>query len=1277
MWTKEQLDAINLENCNLLVAAGAGAGKTAVLVERIIRKITQKDNGVDIDRLLIMTFTRAAATEMRERIYNAVTKALDNEPSSKRLQRQLALMNKASITTIHSFCMDVIKNNFRQAGIDPNFRVSDQTETLLLKLETIEELLDSIYEEGMNGKDFLNSIFYNLLESYSNNKDDSALKDMIINIYEFIQSNPWPEKWISEKVSKFDVSRESDFANTKWAQAILSAVYLDFCGIKDSYLKALEQLADNEDYKGYYDKFVQELKMFENVLELFQSHSDKSLNNSHNQKEKLHYPSWNELKIAVNGVFFSRLPSKGKGADEQISDFVKKLRDGVKERINKLWKNIFLKSSEEINDDLGILFPLLEEVSGIVLEFEELYQKKKRQRSVLDFNDLEHFAIKILIDKDSQKPTDIALGYKERYEEILVDEYQDSNLVQEILISAISRVDKNKPNVFMVGDVKQSIYRFRQARPELFLEKYNTYTEQDGDRFRKIKLYKNFRSRKQVIAGVNFIFKQIMSDELGELNYDRSEELISGAQYDELEAVDFSCDVSLLSLDTKNDEQIVQDNKEARDTVKSSNYDGDIEEEEIDKMTAEAQLVSRKILDLITNDSFEVFDKDLDCYRKLEFRDIVILLRATSKWADVFVQELSNFNIPVFADSDTGFFKTMEVNVIASILELIDNPLQDIPLLSVLRSPIYGLTTNELVNLRMENLGESLFEAVKISSENGNEKMVKFLNDLQRWRDKASYLSVDELIWYLYDDTLFFSYVGAMPFGEQRQANLRILFERAKQFESTSFKGLFQFINFLNKLKTGNNDLGSAKILGEKENLVRILSIHKSKGLEFPVVFISGCAKNFNTMDEKNKMILHQDLGFGPDIVDINKRAYQSSIPKEALKLSIKKENLSEELRILYVAMTRAREKLIITGTVKNSDEAFKRWSEISSCKEEKIPPYKLIKAKIFLDYLMPALFRHQQNKVLRDFDKERLDTCIVEDDSRWNFSIYNKQDLVLENKEILRKQNNIQRTVNEGSDSTEKRLKDIFVNLESVLEQNEYSIVSNEIKRRLDWQYTFETSALIPSKISVTELKKRFKNVEKDDEFNDASYISPLVKKPMFLEEKKGLDSAQRGSILHFVMQNIDFENVSDIKSIENQVFEMENKNLLTEIERKSVNIGKVFKFFTSELGKRMLNAKQVKREVPFNLEINSSILSKEMEEDKDETILLQGVIDCFFVDDDGVVLLDYKTDYVDDDNKNEIKQRYRLQMDYYKFALEKLLKINVSERYVYLFYIGEVLDY
>ncbi|OPX42633.1 ATP-dependent helicase/nuclease subunit A [Ruminiclostridium hungatei] len=1259
VWTKEQQAAIMEKDCNLLVAAAAGAGKTAVLVERIIRKIINEDKPVDIDALLVVTFTNAAATEMRERIGTAISKAIEEKSVSKSLQRQLTLLNKASITTIHSFCLEVIRNNFQSLELDPNFRILDETEAAIMRLETLNELFEEVYEDQDN-----NSDFFDLLEAYGTNRDDQKLQDMVLNIYGFVQSYPWPEKWLSDRTEDFNGDLGKDFSETSWGEIVLKITGLRLEGLIEIYAGACKRLKHASGLEKYFGVFQEELDRLKELLRLVKG-ADPAMSEETGNKVQA-TAKWNDIFLYLNNFEFIRLPSSGKDADKQLQEQVRQTRDETKAFVKNLKEEVFFQKSEDITADLKEVYPLLKCLSRLVLEFTRKYSDRKHSKAAVDFNDLEHFCLKLLAETDeagNNRPSAVAMAYKDKFDEILVDEYQDSNLVQEIIIGMISREDRGTPNVFMVGDVKQSIYRFRQAKPELFMGKYNSYSGEAEGLYRKLLLFKNFRSRKEVVDGVNFIFEQIMSESMGELEYDQQERLNPGAFFPEPEeeAALTGGTVELHLLETAASSSPEEEQEEAEEEPAEGE-----EEEILDNLQKEARLVAGRIIELMQPDSegryFCVFDKKENQYRKLQFRDIVILLRTTKSWTEVFCEELSLFGIPVFADTGSGFFKTPEVQVFLSLLQIIDNPYQDIPLLSVLRSPVANFSTDELAELRLTDRKAALFDALKLLAESDGktgQKAGGFLKRLEQWRSMSMYMSTHKLIWQLYGDTGYFSIVGAMQDGERKQANLRVLFERALQYEKTSYKGLFNFINFIDRLKTGKGDMGSAKILGENDNVVRLMSIHKSKGLEFPVVFVSGCGKKFNFQDMYKSILLHQELGFGPDFVDYRRRIKYPSVPKLAIAQKIRNETLSEEMRILYVALTRAREKLILTGAVGNLEKAASKWLSAAEFPGVKFPPDEMAKARNYLDWICPAVMRHENALNLRFAAGTGRDAQPPEvpSDSKW--SVYLK-----------------------NSDYS------ISVKKAGSLEQNEFNVMDvlrdkntdkktrAEISRRLSWKYPFPTYAGIPSKLSVTELKRYFSLNDEGQDY-DFSKLSG-IRKPSFLQEKKGLSAAEKGTVLHFVMQHLDFAS----RDIESQLRMLVSKELITQQQSESVDVRKLMAFVNADICKRILAADAVYREIPFNLELSFKELYENHQElpfqdrpeEQEETVLLQGVIDCYFEEQGNLVLLDYKTDYVESGGTERIKDRYRLQLEYYSRALEKLTGLKVSERYVYLFATGEL---
>lgn len=1238
-WTPEQQRAIYTRGCNLLVAAAAGAGKTAVLVERIIKKITNDKNPVDIDRLLVVTFTNAAASEMRERIGDAITGALDENPDSKRLQRQLVLLNKSSITTIHSFCLEVIKNNFHLIDLDPNFRIGDETECTLLKQETMEEMFEEKYdEEERDG-------FLSLVESYSGSRDDSALQEMVLNLYEFSRSTPWPEKWLNQMAEVYNVNDQFDFGESPFAEIIMKSIKIELMGILEQIQRAISIINRSEGLDPYLAAFQNDAGRINDFINLCDN-------------------SFNSLCEGFSSLEFDKLPRCGKDVDKGRQEIVKKIRDGVKDKLKTIRDDIFLSDGESIKREFQFLYPLMLCLSKLVTEFNNRFQNKKREKGIIDFNDIEHLCLQILINEDGT-PSETAMSLREKFDEILVDEYQDSNMVQEVMLKAISRWDSDEPNMFMVGDVKQSIYRFRQAKPELFLEKYNRYPDTEGSKDMKIMLYKNFRSRKEVVNSVNYIFKQIMSQSIGELEYDLKEALNPGAEYKPLEDASAMCggavELHLIEKargDSSEEFQAAEDEDEVQLQLE--------EDEDPGAAQVEARMVGKRIRELMDSRDgkrFMVFDKNIRSYRPVEYRDIVILMRATSSWAPVFMEELVAAGIPVYADTGTGYFNTTEVKTIMSLLQIIDNPLDDIPLLSVLRSPIGDFTEEELIEIRLADGEGYFYEALMKKSGDGDElgnRALDFISRLNAWRRKSLLMPIDEFIWYLYIETGYYAYASAMPGGIQRGANLRLLFERAKQYEETSYKGLFNFINFINKLKKSSNDLGSAKILGENENVVRIMSIHKSKGLEFPVTILSGCGKNFNMMDLNKSILLHHSLGFGPDYVDYVRRLAYPSITKQALRMKIKLENLSEEMRILYVAFTRAREKLIITGSVNDIKNTSAKWADTLDCSKLKLPEYEVYKAKNYLDWICPSVLRHKGCEDLRKITGY-LDCCneaLIEDESLWKVKYWTRE-------EVLKG----------DSSQINQEISDSRGDSSQEINTSEYR---DEIQRRLGWEYKYKMSSKLPTKLTVTELKRRF-NEDLNDENSTQVFTPGIVKKPVFLQEEKVLTGAEKGTIMHLIMQHLNLNSVSTEKEIEEQINKMIHDDMLTEKQAESARIDRLLGFFKSDLGRRMLKSICIKREVPFFMELKSTEVYPDILDDSysNETILLQGIIDCYFEENGEILLVDYKTDYVNDNNISAIKEKYRVQLEYYTRALERMTEKKVRGKYIYLFSNGQILEY
>ncbi|HFL2412156.1 TPA: helicase-exonuclease AddAB subunit AddA [Clostridioides difficile] len=1270
-WTKEQLEVIESRECNLLVAAAAGSGKTAVLVERIIQMITSRENPIDIDKLLVVTFTNAAASEMRERIGDAIGKALDENPENKHLQNQLVLLNKSSITTIHSFCLDVIKSNFHRINLDPNFRIGDQTECAILKQEAIEEVFEDLYEERDEG-------FLNLVESYAERGGDKEVQDIILGIYSFAMASPEPKKWLIDSAERFNIDENFDFSQSIWARAILDTVKIEINGLCLNMERALKEVESIEELATFAEKLSVEYKKIADISQA----CNKSWDEAYKKMASMSFENY------VKGV--KRISKDAPSYIKESKEKAKTIRDKTKKSLESIVSATFNKDNDSIREEIKYLYNIVKPISSVVLRFEEEYSNKKREKGIIDFNDIEHFALNILTDVDEKGnivPSDIAVGYRNKFYEIFIDEYQDSNLVQEVLLKAVANTET--PNRFMVGDVKQSIYRFRQAKPELFLQKYNNYNDKKGSSHRKIMLYKNFRSREEVVDAVNYIFENIMNENIGEIEYTEKERLNLGANFnvdtDEKSIIGGATEIHLIQKDNKLDDDIINDKDD-----RINNKENEIEEEEkLDNIQLEARMVGNIIKDLMkVNEDGKiqkVYDKGIDGYRPVEFRDIVILLRATSAWAPVFADELMNMDIPTYADVGVGYFDTIEIKTILSLLQIIDNPMQDIPLISVLKSPIFGFTPEDLIDIRVQSKDKIFYEVLKSTAEydgftdsqNENEsefipseecinKSKDFLIKLKEFKEKSMYMSTDEFIWYLYTRTGYYAYVGALPGGSQRQANLKVLFERAKQFEETSLKGIFNFVNFIEKLKKSSSDMGSAKTLGENANVVRIMSIHKSKGLEFPVVICSAMGKNFNTQDFKKSILYHHNLGYGPQFVDYERRISFPSIAKEALKSKINIENLSEEMRVLYVAFTRAKEKLIITGSTRNIQDSIKRWSNgIESL--DTISQYEILKGKNFLDWIMPCVLRHRDLSNL--LEEVGLDAVFnVEHNSKWYGKLWNKSDILVEKK----------------SDEEKESIEEI---LEKIDVDNPDSDYYSEIEEKLNYIYPYEFSTRKPATISVTEIKKIQNNYE-EELINTIFEQKVILKKPLFIqneEEREKISGTERGTIVHLVMEVLDLKNVSSVNDIKSQIRGFVSKGIITEKQASIVNPYKIYKFFASNIGKRMLNAEIINREKSIYAQVNMKdiyIYEKLINNDDkklydNESVMLRGIVDAYFEEDNQIVLVDYKTDFVNEENINQIIEKYKKQLDLYADIIETLTGKSVKEKCIYLFGVDEAVCY
>lgn len=1259
-WTTEQQQVIDLRNRNILVSAAAGSGKTAVLVERIVKIITDKNHPVDIDHLLIVTFTNAAAAEMRERIGNAIEKALDEQPGNEHLLRQLTLIHNAQITTIDSFCLYVVRNHFHEIDLEPNFRIGDEGELKLLREDVLGRVLEQNYEEPSEA-------FSDFVEGYASGRTDAALNEMILQLYEFSRSYPWPEKWLDSFVGIYRIENREELDRAEWLAPLTQNIrfVLKDC---EQLLKQALAVTQQDDGPDMYEKAVRsDLEKYESLSKL---------------------TSFCELSVALSDIKYDRLASsRGFEGDPDKLELVKSLREQAKDVVKKLCKQYFFCSPEMMIEQLERTEPMLEEIVRLTKQFADEFAAAKRRKNLVDFHDVEHFALQILVDEETEKAKKTAEEFRDTFEEIMIDEYQDSNEVQETLLCSISREERGENNIFMVGDVKQSIYRFRLARPELFMKKYDSYSLEESTT-QRIDLHKNFRSREEVLTCTNDIFYKIMARSLGNVEYDAEAALYPGASYPV--SADFIPEILLAD---SNDELL-------EDTELS------------DKKTLEAKIVAEEIRHLMKTQP--VTDKATGELRAARYSDIVILLRSLSGWADSLVEVLNGNGIPAHTVSSTGYFSTVEVQTVLSMLRLLDNPRQDIPMAAVLRSPMAGLTDEELAVLRLEDgsvpfheavleLAEGLYEedgqkeisdseADRKQGRNADEKtenhieitahrkLLKFYKKYKQLRQLVPDTPIHELIEIILRETGYGHYVAAMPAGNRRTANLNMLLEKAAAYEKTSYKGLFHFVRYIDELQKYDVDFGEADMVGENEDVVRIMSIHKSKGLEFPIVIVSGMGKNFNKQDTRSKMVLHPELGIGLDYMDGKKRIKSPTIAKKAIAKQIELENLGEELRVLYVALTRAKEKLILTGTLKDAAEKlefYRQQANLSKAADRPLSYLTREGASGYLDWILPAVLSYGDKYPVR----------IVE-----------AAELVLDEVENQLEQN---------EDLTE-RIEEI--------EAADTQLVG-QLKQRFLQRYPYQVDVLRKNKYSVSELKHRAmrERFEAEQEETVPAFleepVTPTI--PLFIQRQGSVEQetpnrgALRGTAVHRVMECYDF---ASEKSVHEQMEAMEKEEKITADMRALVREQTVADFVSSETGKRMALAQRggaLYREKPFVMgfteeelerygfgagaqmieneaqtenaqqEIMSENVSQENHMHEEDLTLIQGIIDVFWIEDDGITVLDYKTDRVD--TAQELIDRYATQLKLYADALERVFatrKLKVKEILIYSFRLEKLIS-
>ncbi len=1177
-FSPKQREVIDLRNKNILVSAAAGSGKTTVLVERIIKLITEEKE--NIDSFLIVTFTNAAASGMKQKIHKTLVKAIQNSESKEHLKAQLNILNRSSISTIHAFCIDVVRKNFHLIGIDPNFRIGDVNEVEILLNETIDDVLEKFYASKAEG-------FIKLVESFTGNRGDSELTAIIKDIYRFILSKPNPLIWLKEKVEDYNLS-ESDFQGSSWLKLVQENFNILLNGAEEG-LECASNLCDDSDGPFVYK---------ETILE--------DLNSLKDLKVTL-CKDFQEFICNLYSVSFSSLkPLRGKNKNDvnpEKQEEVKLLREEYKKIINNIKKTIPNKNLGELVSDINYMYQPMEALYILICDIDREFKAKKIEKAIADFNDVEHYALQILSNKD------VGERYKNKYKYIFIDEYQDSNRLQEELLNSIKRDN----NLFMVGDVKQSIYRFRLADPTIFNEKCDNYPSSGNEGLnRRIDLTQNFRSRKEILSGINFIFNKIMNKTIGEVNYDSDVYLNPGAEFKESD----EAFTELTIIDKNKDES--EDLSEEILEMKVAELEATLSVQKIREL-----LNKNKNLPLKRDDANEVTDAISE---KIEYKDIVILMRSVSNSAGIFEEIFNNEGIPFYFDGGLGYYETIEIQVILNLLRIIDNIRQDIPLLSVMRSPIGSFTTEELVDIRVKSPKGTFIDALYNYKNKFNdglaEKLILFTEKVEHWKKRSRYTHLNDFIWEVLMETNYYYFVGLLPNGKIRQANLRLLTDKAYDFEKTSMSGLFNFLRYVEKLKASSGDSGSAKTLGENDNVVRLMSVHKSKGLEFPVVILCGLSKKFNKTDSSKIILKHRDYGLAPKYINPENRIYRETFSRTALKGVIKIENLSEEMRVLYVAMTRAIDRLIMIGTVDKLENKAKKWNKGTSL-------YNVYNSDSYLDWIC---------------------SCFNEGSDVWQVRTITLSQIQLNKHEV--------------DDIKAKRIQDIY----EFKNQNN-SCKKGEIDRRLNYKYEYLSSVNVPTKLSVTDIK-----VLKKETLERVKYKIPVLRDIPQFKDEIDFTKAEIGTIVHFVMQHIDLTQSLTKENIYEQINKMIQKRILTEKEAEIVDVNILMDFFKSDIGVRMRTSNMVKREVPFVIKKNANEIIKTIH--SNDIILVQGIIDCYFYENDEVVIIDYKTDEIKDELAlRSVTEEYSPQILSYKEAVEKITDKRVKACYLYLFDVAKVL--
>ena len=1191
-FTPKQQEVISTRNKNILVSAAAGSGKTSVLVERILSMITEKDHPVDIDRFLIVTFTKAAAAEMRERIHARILKVLEEQPEDENLQRQSALIHNAQITTIDSYCLFLLRNHFHEIGLDPAFRIGDPGEIKLIEKEVLEQTLESFYAEAE--EDFLYFV-----DAYCPDGKDGAMEKLVEGLYRFSMSHPWPKQWLAECEERIEKLDEKTVMQTEWMQyglRVAEEKVQAALTIAESAVKVCEK--PDGPYM-YIEAIEKDRALLQMLLESLQSKDDMD---------------YDTMAAAIQKPSWTRMSSKKDETVSQASrELVKKMHKRYKALVTEAAAETFAEPSAELlvakEKEAGRLERVLLRITDRYID--DLTVAKK-EKNVLDFSDIEHHALNILM-KDGE-PTDTAISYQEYYKAVMIDEYQDSNMVQELILSAVSSRENWKYNRFMVGDMKQSIYRFRMARPEIFMEKYEAY-QRENDENVLICLKQNFRSRTQVLDSTNEIFRQVMVPQIGGVVYDDEAALYPGAEYPQAQGCE--TELCLAVADGGNSDE---------------------------RRTAEAYMIADKIRELMAN--FKVGD------RPLEYRDIVILLRSGNGVDEKLKEVLISEGIPAHVALKSGYFSATEVSLLMDLLRVMNNPYVDVPFCSVATSIFFGMTNEELAWITASTeRGLSLYErflAVEAGVSGGlpegvEEKVTRALQLLQELREEVIVCSMTELVHRILSRFHYVEYVSALPAGEQRKANVEMFLQKTVDFEKTSFHGLFRFLRYMEQLEKYEVDFGEAATLTETADVVRIMTIHKSKGLEFPVCFVAGLDKKYNLRDTSDAILLDADWGVVANRVRPKQRTTGKTMRKLTFARKMKRDSLGEELRVLYVAMTRAKEKLILTGAVTEElDLEELRMETEAMCGDEATLPVDMIEqCQSALSHILRAWIRSEN--------------CL-------RLTQVGDQDLQRGQVKYL-----------SGRLMREERVRMLRELTSEAMSEDECK-KTEEMITRFSYVYPHEILSSLYTKTSVSELKHAA--IEEADlpvmfetEQREEEYL------PAFMRgEEKINEGAARGSAMHRVLELLDFS--AYMKMEKEEIYSTLQKDIDAFVEEGRLSTeyaklllkGKLAGFLQSSLASRMAAAQEKKclfKERPFVLSVRADMLNEAFP--KEEKVLIQGIVDVYFQEDGELVIVDYKTDRVS--TLEELKERYQTQLDYYEEAISRMTGKKVKEKIMYSF--------